>query len=534
MSASAAMTDPSRAAPPLPLSDDQAAARGALSEVLAQAGIDLAAEALTAPQPAETQATRAVLGKAGSGKTMLLSRLHRDLVACGVEIVSGDWEGRRRRERRTLAILAPTNKAASVLRTRGVPATTIHRILYTPVYDPEYEKIAEWLAGKGTQPETDVLDDAALARAKAFFDAHQSVPGALAAAGVRGSDFITGWKRREEGLDIGLVDESSMLDARQLDDLKEIFPTLILFGDPAQLAPVGQSGEMVFDRLPDAHKAHLSRVHRQAQGNPILDLAHALADPDLTFDAFEAQVEAAAARDDRVQVPGRVSSDLMARSPVLVWRNATRIRLIQAFRSAHGAPPDDLLPGEPLICDGIELPLKHRKKRLDLEARGLIKGAQVIYLGAGKRPGFARLHVAGAPDPQVSAASIIKIEYPGEEEPFIASAATMGAAFLHGAAVTIHKAQGSQWPEVQVFAPDLYAAARSGRTEAGLPLWKRLAYVAITRAETRLHWVTRYRLGRPADHLGIEDLRAAPAAPLALEGPEGGGGEPSGGDGDHQ
>ena len=73
----------------------------------------------------------------------------------------------------------------------------------------------------------------------------------------------------------------------------------------------------------------------------------------------------------------------------------------------------------------------------------------------------------------------------------------MGAAFLHGAAVTIHKAQGSQWPDVQVFAPDLSAAAWSGRVEAGIPLWKRLAYVAITRAESRLLWVTRYALARP-------------------------------------
>ena len=158
----------------------------------------------------------------------------------------------------------------------------------------------------------------------------------------------------------------------------------------------------------------------------------------------------------------------MARSPVLVWRNTTRIRLIQAFRAAFDCPPDQLLPGEPLICDGIELPLKHRKKRIDLEARGLIKGAQVVYLGPGRKPGFARLHVFGAEDPQVSAASIIKIELPGEEEPFIPQAATMGAAFLHGAAVTIHKAQGSQWEDVQVFAPDLWAAAQSGRIEAGL------------------------------------------------------------------
>src|SRR5690606_30383205 len=183
----------------------------------------------------------------------------------------------------------------------------------------------------------------------------------------------------------------------------------------------------------------------------------------LRFEDFEAMVAAAARADDRIVMAERVESDLMARSPVLVWRNATRIRLIQAFRQAFDCPPDALLPGEPLICDGIELPLKHRKKRIDLEARGLIKGAQVIYRGEGSKPGFARIFVVGAEEPQVSVAAIVKIELPGAEEPFIPHAATMGAAFLHGAAVTIHKAQGSQWEDVQVFAPDLWAAAQSGR-----------------------------------------------------------------------
>jgi exodeoxyribonuclease-5 len=226
-------------------------------------------------------------------------------------------------------------------------------------------------------------------------------------------------------------------------------------------------------------------------------------------------VEDAAARDPRVTVAQRVNADLMARSPVLVWRNVTRIRLITAFRTAQGAPEDQLIPGEPLICDGIELPLKHRKKRIDLEARGLIKGAQVIYLGPGTRDGFARLYVVGAEEPQVSAASIIKIEKPDEAEPFIPSAARMGAAFLHGAAVTIHKAQGSQWEDVQVFAPDLFAASQAGRVEAGVPLWKRLAYVAITRAEQRLHWVVRNRLALPVVPLGVSDLPQKPSA-LAL------------------
>jgi exodeoxyribonuclease-5 len=314
---------------------------------------------------------------------------------------------------------------------------------------------------------------------------------------------------------VGFIDESSMLDERQFDDLREIFPTLVLFGDPAQLAPVGQSGSMVFDRLPEARRLILNRIHRQAEDNPILDLAHALADPALGFEEFERMVEAAARKDDRVVWAERVDAGMMARSPVLVWRNATRIRLIHAFRAVHGAPEDALLPGEPLICDGIELPLKHRKKRIDLEARGLIKGAQVIYLGPGNREGFAKLHVVGAEDPQFSAASIIKIEKPDEEEPFIPSAARMGAAFLHGSAVTIHKAQGSQWEEVQVFAPDLWAAAQAGRSEAGVPLWKRLAYVAITRAERRLYWVVRNRLARPQEALGIADLKPR-SVPLRL------------------
>ena len=498
------------------LSSDQAEAYDSVSQLLQAAGIDLNNSQLL-PVASDKSAVMALIGKAGSGKTLLLSQLYEVLADIGIELITGDYESRKRRDKRTLAILAPTNKAASVLRMRGVPATTIHRILYTPVYDPEYEKIAEWLSGNAEKPTIEGLTQDALDRAHDFFKTHKSMAGALAAAGLRGSDFIIGWKRREEPLDLAFVDEASMLDERQFEDLKDIFSTLIMFGDPAQLAPVNQSGAMVFDALKPSQKIELSRIHRQEQDNPILDLAHALGDPSVGFEDFEAQIQDIAGRDERVIWGQRVEVDLMARSPVLVWRNATRIRLINAFRRVHDAPEDALLPGEPLICDGIELPLKHRKKRIDLEARGLVKGAQVVYLGAGRRPGFSKLHVLGAEDPQVSAASIIKIEIPDEDEPFIPFAANMGAAFLHGSAVTIHKAQGSQWDTVQVFAPDIYAAARMGRSEAGQPLWKRLAYVAITRAQNRLVWVVRNRLSKPTHRLGTDDLTALEKAPLALQ-----------------
>lgn len=498
-------------------SDDQSRAWDRLEATLRASGIDMPGAALLS-EGGDPQPTLAVLGRAGSGKTLLLAELVKTLVAAGVEVVSADYE-RRNRARRSLAVLAPTNKAASVLRHRGVPATTIHRILYTPLYHPDYEAIAEWLTGKGDRPKVEDLPETALDRALAFYQVHPSIPGALASAGLRGSDFIRGWKRRDEPLDIGLIDEASMLDERQYEDLRQLFSTLVLFGDPAQLAPVGNGAAMVFETLPESQQLHLSRVHRQEAGNPILDLAESLGDPNLQFEDFESMLEGIAARDDRVVVSPRVDAGLMARAPVLVWRNATRVRLIHAFRSAHGAPEETLLPGEPLVCDGIELPLKHRKRRMDLEARGLTKGAQAIYLGPGAKPGFARLFIVGAEDPRVRVASIIQIETPGEEEPQIITAASMGAVFLHGAAVTIHKAQGSQWPVVQVFAPDLWAAAQSGRSEAGVPLWKRLAYVAITRAEERLLWVTRYALARPSEPLGTDDLPRE-AAPLTLSAEE--------------
>ena len=280
--------------PAISYSDDQATAHDSVAEMLRAAGINLE-DSLLMPPRDNTDQVMAVTGKAGSGKTLLLAERYKALEGAGVEVVSGDYESKKRKDKRTLAILAPTNKAASVLRLRGVPATTIHRILYTPVYDPEYERIAEWLASNGERPEIDGLTEIALDRAHAFFQNNESIPGALAAAGLRGSDFITGWKRREEPLDIGFVDEASMLDDKQIEDLKEIFPTLLLFGDPAQLAPVNQSGTMVFEKLPEKRVLNLSRIHRQEADNPILDLAHALADPELGFEQFERMIEEAAA-----------------------------------------------------------------------------------------------------------------------------------------------------------------------------------------------------------------------------------------------
>ena len=448
----------------------------------------------------------AVLGYAGSGKTELLRLLVKLLERGGVDSANIEYETKLKVGRRCYAILAPTNKAVSVLKMLELQATTLHRVLYSPLYDPNYEKISDWLQGIASKPSLAAFSVEKLDSMKSFFSNHPSIPGALASVGVRTSDFIIGWKRRESPLDIGIVDESSMLTQTQVEDLQKIFRVLILFGDPGQLSPVEQSGQMVFHKLRAEKKIYLTRIHRQAQDNPIIKLANFLRDPQITYKDFSERLKILSQEDNRVLVSSKVCPKLMCRSPVLVWRNKTRIRLISAFRKVFNIPDNSLMSGEPLICDGIELPSKYRKKKLDLEERGLIKGAHAIYLGKGKKNGFCKLHVVGASEPNVSVASIIQMERPGTQRPDILSAAGMGVVFVHGASTTIHKAQGSQWPEVQVFAPDIEASAMSGLVESEIPLWKRLAYVAITRAQNKIFWVTDYKISNSGIAIKTKDL----------------------------
>ena len=161
---------------------------------------------------------------------------------------------------------------------------------------------------------------------------------------------------------------------------------------------------------------------------------------------------------------------------------------------------------------GVELPAKEQEQaRRGCEPRGLLEGRPGVFLRCGQAAVvFGSASRIGADEATRSELrwAIVRLEGPQDAEPWLPFAARMGAVFVHGAALTIHKAQGSQWPTVQVFAPDLRAAAWSGREDAGLPLWKRLAYVALTRAEERVRWVVLPRLARPAAALGVDDLSA--------------------------
>ena len=74
--------------PLIQFSDDQATAYDSVTELLRQAGVDLD-DGLLHP-PRGDAGVMAVIGKAGSGKTLLLAELYKALEQAGVEVVSGD------------------------------------------------------------------------------------------------------------------------------------------------------------------------------------------------------------------------------------------------------------------------------------------------------------------------------------------------------------------------------------------------------------------------------------------------------------
>jgi hypothetical protein len=285
-------------------SDEQAEAHDRIADSLRGLGVDIDRGTLT-PMTEGKSDVLAVIGKAGSGKTLLLAALTRALEGAGVEIVSGDWEGRRRKDRRTLAILAPTNKAASVCCATAACPRPRSTASSTPVYDPEYEKPSPngW---PGRASAGDRRPDRRRARpGLCLLPDKKSIPGALAAAGLRGSDFITGWKRRDDPLDIGWSTKARC-------STKSSSRTSRRSSRPWCCSAIRRSSPRWASRARwcstgSARDQMRAAPHPPAGGRQPDPRPRPCAGRRPGFERFERMVEEAAARDDRVvhRAPGR-------------------------------------------------------------------------------------------------------------------------------------------------------------------------------------------------------------------------------------
>lgn len=238
-------------------------------------------------------------GLAGTGKTTLVRYILSAMQESGVDCL----------------VCAPTAKACVALARRGVKACTIHQAIYTYLGTR-----VEHVGG-----ERKVTMDFALKKEEPDGELRFDDP-------------------RRSGLVI--VDESSMVNQDVADDLRARAPWILWVGDHGQLMPVGRDPG-IMSRL----DAKLEKIHRQAEGSAIVQVAHAV--------RYGEDLSAAARRftGDAVRTAvvwntyGLVSvADEMKADLVIVARNATRQAFNRESRLRRfGALAPKLVVGE-LLC----------------------------------------------------------------------------------------------------------------------------------------------------------------------------------------
>jgi exodeoxyribonuclease V len=253
-----------------------------------------------------------------------------------------------------------------------------------------------------------------------------------------------------------VIDECSMVDAELARDLLSFGKPILVLGDPFQLPPVNGAGYFT-ESAPDVM---LTEIHRQAADNPIIRLSQVVrAGGELTEgDHGETRIVGRGAID---------SAQVLAADQVLVGTNRTRRMYNQRMRTLNGFSERLPVTGDRLVC------LRNDR------TKGLINGGlwRVESL-ADMRKDFVRMIVRsedeGASKPVKVA--VLKQFFEGTEGELSYPLRRESDEFDYGYALTVHKAQGSQWDHVMLF--DESFAFREHRA--------RWLYTGLTRAAKRL------------------------------------------------
>ena len=520
---------------------DDADQRVAVARIVHETGEAQEGDGLSIPETDQEVAASnilAMLGGAGSGKTHTLTSIRDALRNEGWEPM--DFTAEEPEVTSKSYILAATTNAAARVASRkiGEPVVTVHKAIYVPRHTPLHACLGPWLVNgaekyhPGAQ-EADILDammtecqdPIADATKAGVFDQDKVVPAIiqLSATAKNGKDIeraigaleidtfphlIDGFILRDDEMKVPLivVDEASMANVDMLKDLVIASKMLVLVGDPLQLPPVttprdrenGVDGRQAFSIVPPEKKIYLQKIRRQAEGSSIIDLAYMALSPTVTIDQFMATIDGLAVNSDpSVLLRSQFDPRIMAASPALCWTNATRLSLITGWRQAFGLPGETLQRWEPLICQNNKI--IDGAGKVNREPYTFVKG-QAFFVNHTIGTNFLNVWDGDMRELEVEASVADDrqaMEKAGVYLPTFLRGWS-GVRFRHGAASTIHTAQGNQWETVQISMGDLYKAAHANKpSEPGdnVPQWKRLAYVALTRAEKQAIFVTANAVG---------------------------------------
>jgi exodeoxyribonuclease-5 len=253
-----------------------------------------------------------------------------------------------------------------------------------------------------------------------------------------------------------VIDECSMVDGELARDLLSFGKPILVLGDPFQLPPV-KGGGFFTDGAPDVM---LTQIHRQAQDNPIIRLSEVVrSGGELSLgDYGETRVIRRSAI-DQAQVLGA--------DQVLVGVNRTRRAYNRRMRDLKGFHEPLPVAGDRLVC------LRNDR------TKGLINGGlwRVESLSGAKKD-FIKMTLAPEDEGSRSTVkvAVLKAFFEGKEGELGFALRRESDEFDYGYALTVHKAQGSQWDDVILF--DESFAFREHRA--------RWLYTGLTRAARRL------------------------------------------------
>ena len=239
-----------------------------------------------------------------------------------------------------------------------------------------------------------------------------------------------------------LLDEASMVNEEMVADLRRTGVKIVACGDPGQLPPV--TGAPFFTR-PDVV---LQTIHRQALDSPIIRQAHAVrAGGRYQNDGPKFRLVGEASDDD-----------VLGADVVLTWRNDTRHRANIEARRLRGLVAANPQAGEPVLCF---------KSAPEF---GIFNGATYRLLRPFRPNDRTILLDVDGDQVAVPDVGFEGMTPSGERERV--------SWFGYGYALTVHKAQGSEFESVLLV--DEHRQAERAR-------W---LYTALTRAADRITIIT--------------------------------------------
>lgn len=340
---------------------------------------------------------------------------------------------------------AYTGKAAMVMRKQGLPARTIHSLIYEPVppSQEECKKLMQAIKDEDDPVQKQTLKGELKEKSKVHFVLRDKENSGL------------------QDCELLVLDECSMVNDEMLGDLLTFKVPMLVLGDPGQLPPIEGEGALTRTKP----NIMLTEIHRQAKGNPIIDFA-TRARNNIHIPKIRLGTSA------HVEQASLSTEEVLSFDQILCGKNLTRQKLNQRVRGLKGFTGIYPVVGEKLIClknnagsflfNGMLCEVVEVGEMFDTSIQLKIKRetdepGDAPFPVKALRAQFEQYHDKEALE------NVKWWERDGVDE------------FDFGYAITTHKAQGSQWEKVLLWDDKMFV----GWNRQDRPKW---LYTGITRA----------------------------------------------------